>query len=59
MVSVFAFYSDGPSLNTADSYNFLYEMTKIKKKEARVGPILKKFFIDFLTNPTVSSDKVN
>ena len=40
VVSVLAFYSDDPSSNPADYY--LYEKTKINKKEAGVGPPFKK-----------------
>ena len=42
MVSILAFYSDNLSLNPAGYLNFLYEKTKINKKEAGVGPYLKK-----------------
>ena len=46
VVSVLAFYSDNPSLNPAGYLNFLYEKTKINKKEAMVGTskkvVLKK-----------------
>ena len=46
VVSVLAFYSDDPSLNPAEVYNFsvklLLKRTKINKKEAGVGPFLKK-----------------
>ena len=46
VVSVLAFYSDGPSSNPAEVYNFsvklLFKRTKINKKEAGVGPFLKK-----------------
>ena len=43
VVSVPAFCSDDPSSNPADCLiNFLYGKTKINKKEARVGPSLKK-----------------
>ena len=42
MVSVLAFYSDNPSSNPAEVYNFsvklLLKRTKINKKEAGVGP---------------------
>ena len=45
MVSVLAFYSDDPSLNPTEVYNFsvklLLKITKINKKEAGVGPFLK------------------
>ena len=45
MVSVLAFYSDDPSSNPTEVYNFsvklLLEITKINKKEDRVGPFLK------------------
>ena len=38
-----AFYSDDPSSNPADYLiNFLFDKTKINKKEAWVGPSLKK-----------------
>ena len=47
MVSVLAFYSDDPSLNSAEAYSFsvkfVFEKTKINKKEARVGPFKKMF----------------
>ena len=46
MVSVLAFYSDDLSSNPAEVYNFsvklLLKRTKINKKEAGVGPFLKK-----------------
>ena len=46
MVSVLAFYSDDPSSNPAEVYNFsvklLLKGTKINGKEAGVGPFLKK-----------------
>ena len=46
MVSVLAFYSDNPSSNPAEVYNFsvklLLKRTKINKKEAGVGPFFKK-----------------
>ena len=46
MVSVLAFYSDDPSSNPAEVYNFsvklLLKGTKINKKEAGVGPFKKK-----------------
>ena len=46
VVSVLAFYSDDPSSNPAEVYNFsvklLLKRTKINKKEAGVGPFLKK-----------------
>ena len=46
MVSVLAFYSDDPSSNPAEIYNFsvklLLKRTKINKKEAEVGPFFKK-----------------
>ena len=42
VVSVLAFYSDNPSSNPAEVYNFsvklLLKRTKINKKEAGVGP---------------------
>ena len=42
VVSVLAFYSDDPSSNPAEIYNFsvklLLKRTKINKKEAGVGP---------------------
>ena len=48
MVSVLAFYSDDPSSNPAEVYNFsvklLLKRTKINKKEAGVGPFKKKNF---------------
>ena len=49
MVSVLAFYSDDPSLNPAEVYNFsvklLLKRTKINKKEAGVGPFFKEYYI--------------
>ena len=46
MVSVPAFYSDDPSSNPAGYFiNFLYEKTKINKKEAGVGASLKKGYL--------------
>ena len=43
VVSVLAFYSDNPSSNPAEVYNFsvklLLKRTKINKKRGRVGPI--------------------
>ena len=42
MVSVLAFYSNNPSSNPAGYFNFLYEKTKINKKEAGGWPIFKK-----------------
>ena len=48
MVSVLAFYSDDPSSNPAEVYNFsvklLLKRTKINKKEAGVGPFFKYYF---------------
>ena len=45
VVSVLAFYSDDPSSNPAEVYNFsvklLLKRTKINKKEAGVGPFFK------------------
>lgn len=45
MVNVFAFFSNDPSLNIAEVYNFsvkiVYERTKINKIEACVGPFVK------------------
>ena len=45
VVRVLAFYSDDPSLNPAEVYNFsvklLLKRTKINKKEAGVGPFKK------------------
>ena len=43
MVSVLAFYSDGPSLIPVGYFNFLYKNTKINEKEVGVGPSLKKY----------------
>ena len=44
VVSVLAFYSDNPSSNPAEVYNFsvklLLKRTKLNKKEAGVGPFL-------------------
>ena len=42
VVSVRAFYTDDPSSNPAGDLNFQYE--KKKKKEAGVGPSLKKLY---------------
>ena len=46
VVSVLAFYSDDPSSNPAEVYNFsvkfLLKRMKINKTEAGVGPFLKK-----------------
>ena len=43
VVSIPAFYSDDPSSNPAGYLiNFLYEKTKINKKEDGVGPSFKK-----------------
>ena len=46
VVSVLAFYSDDPSLNPTEVYNFsvklLLKRTKINTKEAGVGPFFKK-----------------
>ena len=48
MVSVLAFYSDDPSSNPDEVYNFsvkfLLKRTKINKKEAGVGPFKKKYW---------------
>ena len=48
VVSVLAFYSDDPSSNPAEVYNFsvklLLKRTKINKKEAGVGPFFRKMF---------------
>ena len=45
VVSVLAFFSDDPSSNPSEVYNFsvklLLKTTKINKKEARVGPFKK------------------
>ena len=45
VVSVLAFYSDDPSSNPAEVYNFsvklLLKRMKINKKEAGVGPFKK------------------
>ena len=38
VVSILAFYSDDPGSNPAGYLNFLYEKTKLTKKEAGVGP---------------------
>ena len=49
VVSELAFYSDNPSSNPAEVYNFsvklLLKRTKINKKEAGVGPFLKKIMV--------------
>ena len=49
VVSVLAFYSDDPSSNPAEVYNFsvklLLKRTKINKKEAGVGPFKKMCII--------------
>ena len=46
VVSVLAFYSDDPSSNPAEIYNFsvklLLKRTKINKKEAEVGPFFRR-----------------
>ena len=42
MVRNLAFYSNDLSSNPAGYLNFLYDKTKINKKEAVVGPSLKK-----------------
>ena len=46
VVSVLAFYSDDPSSNPAEVYNFsvklLLKRMKINGKEAGVGPFLKR-----------------
>ena len=48
VVSVLAFYSDYPSSNPTEVYNFsvklLLKRTKINKKEAGVGPFKKNVF---------------
>ena len=48
VVSVLAFYSDDPSSNPAEVYNFsvklLLKRTKINKKEAGVGPFKKNVY---------------
>ena len=48
VVSVLAFFSDDPSSNPSEVYNFsvklLLKTTKINKKEARVGPFKKKYY---------------
>ena len=41
MDSVLAFYSDDPNLNPGGYLNFLYEKTKLNKKETGVGPSKK------------------
>ena len=57
MVSVLTFYSDDPSSNPAEVYNFsvklLLKRTKINKKEAGVGP----FFLKKKGKNTVSECK--
>ena len=49
MVSVLAFYSDDPSLNSAEVYSFYsvncLKRTKIKQKEAENGTFFKKKLI--------------
>ena len=54
VVSELAFYSDNPSSNPAEVYNFsvklLLKRTKINKKEAGVGPFLKKIKFSFTIN---------
>ena len=49
MVSVLAFYSDDPSSNPAEVYNFsvklLLKRTKINGKGAGVGPFFKNIII--------------
>ena len=46
VVSVLAFYSDDPSSNPAEVYNFsvkiIIEKNENKQKRGRVGPFLKK-----------------
>ena len=50
VVSVPAFCSNDPSLNPAGYFiNFLYEKTKIYKKEAGVGPSFKNVMQIFIT----------
>ena len=48
MVSVLAFYSDDPSSNPTEVYNFslafVFEKNENKQKEAGVGPLLKNVF---------------
>ena len=43
MVSILTFYSDDPSSNPADACifcaKFVFEMNKIKQKEAKIGPL--------------------
>ena len=51
--SVLAFYSDDPSSNPAEVYNFsvklILKRTKINKKEAGVGPLKKtSLYIGFI-----------
>ena len=60
MVSVLAFYSDDPSSNPAEVYNFsvklLLKRMKINKKEAGVGPFfLKKRCFKYV--PRASSEE--
>ena len=53
VVNMLTFYSDNPSSNPAEVYNFsvklLLKRTKINKKEAGVGPLEKK------VSPTLGS----
>ena len=42
VVSILAFYSDNPSSSPAGYLNFRCKKTKINKKEAGMGPSLKK-----------------
>ena len=48
MVSVLAFHSDDPSLNSADAYTFsltfAFEKTENKSKRGRGWPIFSKLF---------------
>ena len=37
-VSILAFHSNDPSLSPVGYFDFLYEKTKINKKEAGIGP---------------------
>ena len=54
VVSVLASYSDDPSLNPAEAYSFFckycLKRTKINKKEAVVGPFLKKAKKSYFSN---------
>ena len=57
MVSDLAFYSDYPRSNPAEfSSNYLYDKTKISKKEAGVGPPLKKYLRKAVSKGSILSE---